>query len=66
MTEDLELWIRDPVECIKELIGNPAFRDVMKYAPEKHYEDREGQHKRIDEMWTAEWWWELQVRIPLS
>ncbi|KAF8799293.1 hypothetical protein BYT27DRAFT_7040688, partial [Phlegmacium glaucopus] len=24
-TEDVELWHRDPVECIKELMGNPAF-----------------------------------------
>ncbi|KAJ7445475.1 hypothetical protein FB451DRAFT_1148801 [Mycena latifolia] len=24
MKEDLELWKRDPVECIKELMGNPA------------------------------------------
>lgn len=23
--EELELWLRDPVECIAELIGNPAF-----------------------------------------
>ncbi|KAJ7186250.1 hypothetical protein B0H12DRAFT_1083201, partial [Mycena haematopus] len=25
MSEDLELWMRNPVECIKELISNPAF-----------------------------------------
>ncbi|KAL0069193.1 hypothetical protein AAF712_003881 [Marasmius tenuissimus] len=29
MTEELELWMRDPVECIRELIGNPAFRDKI-------------------------------------
>ncbi|KAF8193586.1 hypothetical protein K438DRAFT_1538848, partial [Mycena galopus ATCC 62051] len=37
MKEDLELWKRDPVECIKELIGNPAFRDYMAYVPERVY-----------------------------
>ncbi|KAG6906093.1 hypothetical protein DXG01_015962 [Tephrocybe rancida] len=25
MSEDLELWLCDPVECICELMGNPAF-----------------------------------------
>ncbi|KAJ7662855.1 hypothetical protein B0H17DRAFT_1185009 [Mycena rosella] len=31
MKEDLELWKRDPVECIKELMGNPAFHDFMAF-----------------------------------
>ncbi|KAK6977749.1 hypothetical protein R3P38DRAFT_2747985, partial [Favolaschia claudopus] len=26
-TEVVELWYRDPVECIKELLGNPLFKD---------------------------------------
>jgi Plavaka transposase len=33
--EDHELWIRNPVECVRELIGNPAFREYMVYAPER-------------------------------
>jgi Plavaka transposase len=32
--EKLELWRRDPVECIRELLGNPALKNHMKYAPE--------------------------------
>ncbi|KAL0067725.1 hypothetical protein AAF712_005165 [Marasmius tenuissimus] len=64
LTEDLELWLRDPVECVRELLGNPVFRDVMKYAPEKHYCDAEGQNARMNEMWTAEWWWEAQNALP--
>jgi Plavaka transposase len=28
-TEQLELWYRDPVEIVRELFGNPMFRDVM-------------------------------------
>ncbi|KAJ7184817.1 Zn-finger domain-containing protein [Mycena filopes] len=66
MTEDLELWKRDPVECIKELMGNPAFHDYMAYVPERVYSNEDGRESsRIyDEMWTAEWWWELQKRLP--
>ena len=27
--EKLELWRQNPVECIKELFGNPAFKSIM-------------------------------------
>ncbi|KIM82081.1 hypothetical protein PILCRDRAFT_71398, partial [Piloderma croceum F 1598] len=59
--EEHELWIRDPVECVRELIGNPAFREYMVYAPEKTYADKHGQSRRYDEMWTGDWWWKTQV-----
>jgi len=59
--EKLELWRRDPVECVKELLGNPALKDHMKYAPEQVYEDVEGKTRVFDEMWTANWWWDTQV-----
>ena len=60
-TEILHVWKRDPVECIRELIGNPAFREKMRYAPEKVYEDSEGKSRVFDETWTGDWWWDLQV-----
>ena len=41
-SEKLELWRRDPVECVRELLGNPALKDYLKYAPERVYEDSEG------------------------
>jgi Plavaka transposase len=60
--EKLELWRRDPVECVKELMGNPALKNYMKYAPERVYEDVEGETRIFDEMWTADWWWDTQVK----
>ncbi|KAG1838537.1 hypothetical protein DFJ58DRAFT_636757, partial [Suillus subalutaceus] len=63
LQEEVELWSRDPVECVKELIGNPAFKEHMAYSPAKAYADRVGQHRVIDEMWTADWWGEKQVRL---
>ncbi|KAF8166450.1 hypothetical protein K438DRAFT_1730807 [Mycena galopus ATCC 62051] len=62
--EQCELWWRDPVECVKELIGNPVFRDVMRYAPEKLYGDQGKTIEIVDEMWTTSWWRELQKRLP--
>ncbi|KAF7302340.1 hypothetical protein HMN09_00867600 [Mycena chlorophos] len=66
MKEELELWMRDPVACIRQLMGNPAMQDDLVYAPEKVYtsEDRDDESMLVDEMWTASWWWKLQQRLP--
>ncbi|KAI6011642.1 hypothetical protein EDC04DRAFT_2871056 [Pisolithus marmoratus] len=62
--EQLELWCRDPVECIMELIGNLAFDDTMAYVPEHAYVDSKGTNHIYDEMWTADWWWDVQGKLP--
>ena len=42
-------WLRDPVECVKELIGNPAlYNGNMEYAPEYIYADNEGKERDPD------------------
>lgn len=60
-TEILDLWRRDPLDCIRELIGNPAFREIMAYEPEQIYSDEEMRNRVVNEMWTGDWWWEIQV-----
>ncbi|GBE86978.1 hypothetical protein SCP_1002230 [Sparassis crispa] len=62
--EVLKLWKRDPVECIRELIGNPVFKDVLHYAPERLYADEAGQNWLYGNMWTGNWWWDLQKQLP--
>ncbi|KAG2337593.1 hypothetical protein BDR05DRAFT_978456 [Suillus weaverae] len=62
--EDLELWLRDPVNCIHELMSNPDFEHCVSYAPEKVFADKEGKTCMFDEMWTRDWWWEMQGRLP--
>ncbi|KIK13944.1 hypothetical protein PISMIDRAFT_17641 [Pisolithus microcarpus 441] len=59
--EQLELWWCDPVECVWELIGNPAFRDLMSYVLERAYADAKGENHIYDEMWTGDWWWNVQT-----
>ena len=61
MTETLKLWFRDPVECVKELLGNPTFKDSIRYAPERIFNDPEHTTQRFSEMWTGDWWWKQQV-----
>ncbi|KIJ47004.1 hypothetical protein M422DRAFT_81572, partial [Sphaerobolus stellatus SS14] len=50
LTEEVMVWAHDPVEVVKELIGNPMFRDYMKYTPEKLYGDEEMTKEIINEM----------------
>lgn len=61
LEEEIEFWERDPMECIRDLIQNPLFKDQMAYAPEKVYRDAGGKTRVYDEMWTGDWWWEIQV-----
>ncbi|KAF8207692.1 hypothetical protein K438DRAFT_1755126 [Mycena galopus ATCC 62051] len=61
MTETAELWFRDPVECVKELIGNPSFKDVK-----RQFVDAEGAEQLINEMSSASWWWKMQMRLLIG
>ncbi|KAG1876864.1 hypothetical protein C8R48DRAFT_745419 [Suillus tomentosus] len=64
MCKDIELWMCNPVECIKDLIGNPLFKDHMVYAPTRAYTDPAGHHWIINDMWTTDWWGNKQKELP--
>ena len=61
LTEELELWRRDPVDCVRELMGNPAFKPYMSLKPVRV--SQRGV-RYYGEMNTSEWWWHTQVRVP--
>ena len=63
LEENVEVWRQDPVQCVKELMGNPLFKDCMSYVPERVYMDKEGKVRIYDEMLTADWWWNIQVSL---
>ena len=63
MSEDLELWMRNPVKCVKELVGNLAFKKSMSFVPEHVYEDENMTNRIFDKMWTVDWWWKTQVSV---
>lgn len=60
--EVVELWWRDPIQCVQELIGNPAFREHLSYIPQKVFTTESGTTRIYDEAWTGDWWWTMQVR----
>ena len=65
-TEDVELWHRDPVECVRELLGNPEFKDNMGYTPQRIYTNADGTNQEYTNMWTSSWWWETQVSLAAN
>ncbi|KIJ43886.1 hypothetical protein M422DRAFT_252812 [Sphaerobolus stellatus SS14] len=63
-TEDLELWKRNPVDCIREIIGNPALNQYMHYSPIKIFSNGSCDEQIFNEMCTVEWWWDIQYELP--
>ena len=66
LTEEVELWRRNPVDCCKDLIGNPAFLEYIAYSPMRVTRDGS---RYYGEMNTAEWWWDMvpgHLRVRLS
>ncbi|KAF8496995.1 hypothetical protein JB92DRAFT_3146711 [Gautieria morchelliformis] len=61
MEEELNIGCCVPVECVCKLIGNPDFGDAMKYVPERLFSDESEEEEIINEMWTAQWWWDTQT-----
>ncbi|KAJ7196887.1 hypothetical protein B0H12DRAFT_1038122 [Mycena haematopus] len=66
-TETVEMWFRDPVECVKELLANPMFAGKQAYQPCRVFKqlvDGELSNREYSEMWTADWWWDIQKLLP--
>ncbi|KAF7361034.1 hypothetical protein MSAN_01133800 [Mycena sanguinolenta] len=62
--EVVELWYRDPIDCVRELLGNPAFRGKQGFAPRRVFMSSGKRNREYTEMWTAKWWWEIQKLLP--
>ncbi|KAI6011853.1 hypothetical protein BKA83DRAFT_4466641 [Pisolithus microcarpus] len=62
--EQLELWHHNPIKCVQDLMGNPTFQDAMSYVPQHAHMDANGENHIYDEMWTRNWWWDVQSRLP--
>nr|GAT52132.1 predicted protein [Mycena chlorophos] len=66
MEEEVEFWYRDALECIEDIMGNPAFKEHMNYAPKRVYRDEEGTNREYSEMCSGDLWWGLQGKIPVG
>ncbi|KIY65772.1 hypothetical protein CYLTODRAFT_52648 [Cylindrobasidium torrendii FP15055 ss-10] len=60
---------RDIIECIRSLWGDPELSEHIVYKPKKIFQqDPDGNDNKgsrlYNEMWTGEWWWFIQDRLP--
>ena len=64
--EVVELWHRNLIDCIREIIGNPALQDHLQYSPVKIFTNSSCDEQVFNEMRTAEWWWDVQVSVIIN
>jgi hypothetical protein len=57
----LECWRCNPVDVVHEIMGNEGLWDSMNYIPIRIFADDTCKEQIYNEMWTGEWWWEIQV-----
>ena len=54
---------RDPVEAVRSLWGDPTLAEHLVYRPSEVFADATRVNRLYSEMWTGEWWNEVQVRV---
>lgn len=64
--EEVKLWMWNPVDCVRKLMANPDFTKYVSYEPQQAFSDVRGNTRQYDEMWTGDWWWEVQVSQVFS
>ncbi|KAI9457549.1 hypothetical protein HD554DRAFT_2207192 [Boletus coccyginus] len=52
--EEIELWFYNPVNCVHEIIRNSMFCDQMEYTPKRHYMNKAGMNRVVNETCTTD------------
>jgi hypothetical protein len=66
--EVVTLHVRNILECVRALYGEPEFAPFLIFKPQCHYHVSAGCTKSrvYHDMHTANWWWEVQVSKPIA
>ncbi|KAJ7051459.1 hypothetical protein C8F01DRAFT_999273 [Mycena amicta] len=68
-TMTVELWHRDILECVAELLGDARLANQA-YEPQRIFESMDdggrGVNREYSEMHTGDWWWETQLNLPVG
>ncbi|OSD02990.1 hypothetical protein PYCCODRAFT_1444739 [Trametes coccinea BRFM310] len=43
---------------------NTSFRDSLVYSLQHHYVNEQGKTRLYENMWTGDWWWDVQTELP--
>jgi len=54
-----KLFFRDALEVVKFIFGNSKFAEKMHFCAERNFDENGKQ--LFNEVWTSDWWWEVQV-----
>ncbi|QRV81665.1 hypothetical protein RhiJN_09680 [Ceratobasidium sp. AG-Ba] len=55
--------MRDIEHVVRDIMAHPGFKDDMVYAPIKIWTSPEKKERVYGDMWTADWWWKMQIRL---
>ena len=62
--EAFDIYMRDILECVQALYGDPEHTQYLCFAPERHYADADRTQRLYHDMQTGKWWWATQVHAP--
>ncbi|KAF8600174.1 hypothetical protein BDV93DRAFT_559654 [Ceratobasidium sp. AG-I] len=66
LTEETEMWSRNILELIQELLENITYGEDMVFATQFEYNDAAKTNRSYSEMWTGDWWQKIQDKLPLG
>jgi Plavaka transposase len=56
---NVEFWMRDSMDVLKEIVADTRLANHMKWAPEKLFNDKN--QRLYTDLYSADLWWEKQV-----
>lgn len=59
----IEFRYRDIEAMIRHIFKQPAHEAYMVYKPIKEYDDVDRKYRLLSDLHTADWWWNMQVRL---
>ncbi|KAH7102016.1 hypothetical protein BKA62DRAFT_617982 [Auriculariales sp. MPI-PUGE-AT-0066] len=62
--EPFDLYFRNPLDVIGDLLADPTFADHMSFAPQHRYTDESRTCRQYSEMSSGNWWWKTQAKLP--
>ncbi|QRV95463.1 hypothetical protein RhiJN_23481 [Ceratobasidium sp. AG-Ba] len=62
-SEVVEFWRRDSLEAVKHFLLDRVLGKHMRWQPVRHYTSRSKKERRRDELWTADWMWDVLKQI---
>ncbi|GAB1521044.1 hypothetical protein RhiTH_004135 [Rhizoctonia solani] len=61
--EKVIFWCRNTADVFWDLFGILALKDKYHFRPEQHYMKRDKTNRQYGEAWSAEQWWNIQLKI---